>query len=129
MNRKILYLVFMLLVGSCSVHKAHKPRTPVLPWKRKPVEAKVEPKVEAPVEAAPEPAAAPSPQCTCEKCKCDPCVCKAEVCEAPKATGRWVLVNQPVYGGFRGRQFQGYRQVWQWQGSYQPAAAACSTCR
>lgn len=118
MKRTILYILFLVLTGSCA-SKVRAPRQPILPWKRKAIEAKVDTK--APGEAAPEPVAAPSPQCTCDKCKCDPCVCKTEVSEAPKpvAAGRWVLVQRPVYGGFRGRQFQGYQKFWQWQGPVQ----------
>lgn len=67
----------------------------------------------------------------CKGPECDGQVCSGVACQQPQAVaaGRWVLVNQPIYGPL-GRQ-RGSQQVWQWQGSAQQTYVnygACSSC-
>ena len=108
--QRILYGLLLILVGAC-VSSKPAPRVP-----RKPLFPKRRPEVKV-VETAPKPNPA-------EESRPEPVV------EAPKpkpvATGKWVLVQRPVYGGFRGRQLRGYQKVWQWQGP--PASAGDATC-
>lgn len=124
-SRRILYGILLILIGSCSMAPSKKPhvRKPLLPKRHPAVVEKVPEVVEAP---KPE---APSPECICKDCKCEEP--KAE----PVAQGKWVMVNVPVYGGWRGRQFQGYQARYQWQPAAQAQSApacsgnSCSSCR
>jgi hypothetical protein len=47
---------------------------------------------------------------------------QASVAVPTAPTGRWVLVDEPIYGGIRGRRIDGYRKAWKWQTyqTYQP---------
>lgn len=112
MNSRILYGILLILIGSCSAinTSSKKPRKYIFPKRHpEPVVKAAEPEAPPPVEeVAPE--AKPAPV-------------------VPEVTGKWVLVNRPVYGRF-GR-FQGYQRVYQWQGPPQAARSSCSNgqCR
>jgi hypothetical protein len=127
-TRRIIYLVLLLLVGSCSVGPKKEPhvRKPLFPKRHQVVVEK--PGVAPEVKESPKPEPH-DPKCTCKECKCE------EPKQKPVAQGKWVVVQVPVYGGWRGRQFQGYQARYQWQPAPQAQAApacsgnSCSSCR
>lgn len=134
-TRRIIYLLLLLFVGSCSMAPSKKE-----PRVRKPLFPKRNPVVVEKPGAVPEVKEAPKPACPNPKCDCEDCTCKDCKCGEPKAQpvaqGKWVVVNVPMYGGWRGRQFLGYQAQYRWQPAPQASQPAqscvgnsCSNCR